>query len=97
MNIMTVGFFLYADRGGIKVWNVGMVTIINTIYTWIILDFIQKALGYEGHPEGMEPVGKTMWITFVVLEIWILVALIASALEQKASPSGTSSETAPLV
>jgi hypothetical protein len=97
MNVMALGFFLYADRGGIKLWNVAMVTVINTLFTWVMLYFCMKAPFYEGAPEAAKTFADIFWVTFIVLEVWILLALVASALEKQAAPAGSSSETTPLV
>ena len=52
MNVMQFGFFLYAHREGIKVWNVAMVFAFNAILTWINLDGdVSTVLDFGGRIE----------------------------------------------
>jgi hypothetical protein len=96
MNILTLGFYLYADRGGIKVWNVAMVFVVNLAWSWPLLDWIANYTTLEGTPKGCEDVmGGIQWSVWVLM-IWSFVALICSGMEKRASPSGSTSETAPL-
>jgi hypothetical protein len=95
-NILTIGFFLYADRGGIKVWNVAMVFLASLAWTWPVLDWIVNYTTLEGAPKDCEDVmGGIKW-TFLALLIWSFVALVCSGMEKRATPSGSASETAPL-
>ena len=51
MNVITVGFYLYADRGGIKVWNVATVFIINAIWTLVTATPVKHAMELDGSPD----------------------------------------------
>lgn len=100
MNILTIGFYLYVDRGGIKVWNVLMVFVVNGFWTWTVLAYMMNAENLDGAPkhgsceDELRALCRSMW----VLLIWSFVALVTSVLEMKlGTPSGSASETAPLV
>ena len=92
MNIITVGFFLYADRGGIKVWNVGMVFIVTLAYTLAITSGGGVVL--DGAPEdcSFDSAAAMFWGLFW----WSALALLLSFLEHRAA-AGTSGERTPLV
>ena len=95
LNIITVGFYLYADRGGIKVWNVAMVFVINGAWTWSMLSPSTHAGELEGAPADCDFAGalSVLWVLFW----WSLLALLCSFLEQRSAPSGTAAETTPIV
>jgi hypothetical protein len=95
LNIFTVGFFAYADRGGIKVWNVTMVFVVYLLFSIVGLNYTKATMNMEAL-EACTASGaamiKVLWITLV----WMAVALGCSFADSKAGTSSTE-ETAPLV
>eukprot|EP00339_Tiarina_fusa_P023488 CAMPEP_0117017978 /NCGR_PEP_ID=MMETSP0472-20121206/13954_1 /TAXON_ID=693140 ORGANISM="Tiarina fusus, Strain LIS" /NCGR_SAMPLE_ID=MMETSP0472 /ASSEMBLY_ACC=CAM_ASM_000603 /LENGTH=172 /DNA_ID=CAMNT_0004722479 /DNA_START=452 /DNA_END=970 /DNA_ORIENTATION=- len=96
MNILTVGFYLYADRGGIKVWNVAMVFLVNLVWSWPVLVWSANYSELEGAPQDCEATMSGMGVVVWVLLIWSFVALVCAGMEKAASPRGSAGETAPL-
>lgn len=96
-NILAIGFFLYADRGGIKVWNVTMVAVTMAVWTWALHTFIvgyQNANNAPDCPGGIQSLHTIMWMQ----TIWSIVPVLCSLLDERAGrTSGTSGESAPLV
>ena len=86
LNVWILGFFLYADRGGIKLGNVFMVWIVYLVqwlvYKPAITDFLEDAC-----PEDLQQMNTAMMVT----EIWMFLALVCSILD---SWSGNLGETA---
>lgn len=97
MNILTIGFYLYADRGGIKLWNVGMVFFFNAWWTMSILSGWKDTKTLEGAPQGCDDVINGGLLVFRILFWWSFAALACSFMEHINRPSGTPSETAPIV
>lgn len=97
MCVMAIGFFLYADRGGIKAWNVAMVFIVNAAWTWTFCHGWNDYSELEGAPQGCQDLvsvfGTCVWILFW----WSLAALVCAVIEHINAPGGTAAESAPLV
>lgn len=95
MNVMQFGFFLYAHREGIKVWNVAMVFAFNAVLTWINLapDFPKL----DGTPSPAACDWETMWTVVWVFFWWTVMFLLCSILEEGSKSRVTTSETAPMV
>ena len=101
-NLFGVGFLLYADRGGIKVWNVILVTIVFGCYTWIMGPFHDFATitSYEDGPTcDLHTMTNGYQYLFHFYVTWPVVASILAILESRSSSDGSSStgETAPLL
>lgn len=97
VNLWILGFFLYADRGGIKFWNVFLVWIIYLAQWLIYKPAIEEFLS-EYCPANLQQLDIAMWVT----EIWIFLALMCAAIEASWSPGaggGTAEaeETRPLL
>ena len=98
MNVMALGFLMYAHREGIKLWNVSMVFIFNGILTWIFAS--SNYMDLDDMPDceartsyGMvATINSITWVTFW----WTVVTLLCSALEEGSKPQGTAAETTPL-
>jgi hypothetical protein len=97
MNILTIRFYLYADRGGIKVWNVAMVCFFNTWWTMIILPGFKTVSKLEGAPQGCDDIINGEWFLLRVHLWWPVAALLCSVIEHIKTPTGTPAETAPIV
>ena len=84
MNIWTIGFMLYADRGGIKVWNVGMVCIFYVIQWFQLkgswMEFAELSEGGEDCDDEVFAMQTTMTVT----QIWIFVTLFCAWMESRA-------------
>lgn len=97
INLFTVGFCLYADRGGIKFWNVLMFAIVYALYVIFSFNVAYSVPSLAGWPAGECDDAMTSWMnTFWVLSAWLLLAVISSFIESKTS-NGSTSETMPLV
>lgn len=97
LNVFTIGFLLYADRGGIRVWNVAMVFIIYGVYLVISIKATSDLkAGMEGFSEEECPIADGWNTSFWVLAIWLILSMMFSILEHKAV-GGTSGERQPLV
>ena len=97
MNVITVGFYLYANRGGIKVWNVAMVFIINAACSWCFMPGFDGYPELEGAPQGCDDLTRSFVTILWVLFWWSLLTLGCAILEHINTPSGTDAESAPLV
>jgi hypothetical protein len=92
MNVMQLGFWAYAHREGIKVWNVSMVFIIQAAM-WRIWTS-STIMDLDGAPVcGSDRM--MMNITWALLW-WTSLTLICSVLENTSKPQGTTSETNPI-
>ena len=87
LNTTQFGFFLYAHREGIKVWNVSMVFVFNAILTWINLspDFTKM----EGAPPSCDwyAMRTAVWVIFW----WTVSFLLCSIAEEGSKPRGSPS------
>jgi hypothetical protein len=97
MNILAIGFYLYADRGGIKVWNVVMVCFFNTWWSLIMLPGFKSMGELEGAPQGCDDIIIGASFVLKVLLWWPIAVLLCSVMEHINTPTGTSAETAPIV
>jgi hypothetical protein len=100
-NLFAVGFLLYADRGGIRFWNVTMVFVFSMIYSWFAWDWAKNWATMEGAPKHCDD-GK-MSTQIIVGVVWIAVAWTFSFLEHctghasgSDSSGGTTNESTPL-
>jgi hypothetical protein len=98
-NVVSVGFFLYADRGGIKVWNVMMVFLVYGAVTYIFMSVPDVSI-MKGAPKT--PCDQGSWDMFSYVAVgWIFVTLVCSYMESRCASShtsrGTPDERAPLV
>jgi hypothetical protein len=97
-SLLGLGFFLYADRGGIRFWNVTMVFVISLIYFWFTWTWARDWKTMEGAPKRCGDFDIT---TQMLVElIWITLSWIFSFLEHRAGRLGgaeaTPSESTPL-
>lgn len=95
LNLFTIGFYLYADRGGIKVWNVAMVFIFNLGFTLMTLT-MNTIADMEGGPKNCQSRVHSTMVFLWALVIWSTFSLLASFMETKSS-DGSPSEQAPLL
>jgi hypothetical protein len=97
-NLFAVGFYLYADRGGIRFWNVTMVFVISVISFWFAWTWARDWKTMVGAPKHCSDYG--MMTQILVAVIWITVSWIFSFLEHRAGHSGgtgaTTDESTPL-
>ena len=97
MSVIAVGFFLYADRGGIKAWNVAMVFIVNAAWTWTFCGGGIDLSELEGAPQDCQDLVSVLNTCVWVLFWWSLASLVCAVIEHINAPSGTAAESAPLV
>jgi hypothetical protein len=96
LQIFTIGFLLYADRGGIKVRNVSMVFFVFLFFAIVLFKAMNAYPSLDGYPSECD---MTLLFTMnCVFVVWPGLALIASILEARASAGNSSSgETQPLL
>jgi hypothetical protein len=94
-NVFAAGFFLYADRGGIKVWNVAMVFAFYLVFSVFMFNLLRDYPNLDGIPEGCSIGGYTT-MTWVTL-IWAALALLFSIMEVKLGSNASRSESTPLL
>lgn len=87
-SVFTIGFFSYADVGGLKVKNVAMVTIFVTAAILAFLPFASIA---------REENCKTSYVQMWLWPIWAGAALIFAIMEDKLGDHGTAEEQSNLV
>ena len=82
-NVLAIGFFLYADRGGIKVWNVMMVFVIYGACTWIWISGSRKSFSMHGAPKtcDLQMSEIVLWSTVG----WSVLALLCAFMESRRS------------
>jgi hypothetical protein len=97
MNILAIGFYLHADRGGIKVWNVAMVCFFNTWWTMIMLPGFKAMAKLEGAPQGCDDIINGEWFLLRLHVWWPVAALLCSVIDHIKTPTGTPAETAHIV
>ncbi|KAG7347270.1 hypothetical protein IV203_030638 [Nitzschia inconspicua] len=98
-NLFALGFFLYADRGGIRLWNVSMVFVIAVVYSWFAWIWAKNWEMMEGAPKHCNDHGMVTMILVGV--VWIAISWIFAFLEHRAGHSGggaggTTNESTPL-
>jgi len=74
VNLVWVGFYIYAVMGKLKVPNVTIVAIVLCVYSVLILPLMDIIEKY-----GCESMKQDMW----VLRIWAMAALIFTLLDEK--------------
>ena len=94
-NIMTIGFFLYADRGGIKVWNVAMVLIVWAACAFTYMATIGPYSKFEAYADCVDEAYRMQKICWYTL-LWAVLAMVSSYMDFK-QEGGTTGETTPLV
>mmetsp|Transcript_3542 Transcript_3542/g.5140 ORF Transcript_3542/g.5140 Transcript_3542/m.5140 type:complete len:167 (+) Transcript_3542:116-616(+) len=73
-NVMVIGFYLYADTGGLTVKNTALVAIINVLYNlcfYLPLKEIVKEINCEGF--------EYWWVT----PVWAVLAAVFTILDYK--------------
>ena len=96
MNIIWIGFLLYADRGGIKVWNIAMVFCVVFLYTWSWMNWENNYDTAKDSPSCdalMVSAAKVVWVQVT----WPALALVCAFVDAKMGGGTSSEETAPLV
>jgi len=95
INVFTIGFFLYADRGGIKVWNVGMVFAIYLVFMIVWLSTGSTVPErYPSCADTYHAFTNAQWVTMV----WATLAFIAAIVDDRMGErSGAEGERVPLV
>ena len=91
--IFALGFFLYADRGGIRFWNVSMVLAICLLYWFSAFYWGMNFESKDGAPPSeVVDKGGSFASWSVVWLAWIGLAWLCSIVEQvKSNQGGTSS------
>jgi hypothetical protein len=97
-NVFVIGFYLYADRGGIKLWNVAMVFLVNGAGTWAWMANSSQLMSMHGAPKTTCSSQMGMILFWSTLG-WSLLALICAFMESRSERAsrGTNEERAPLV
>jgi hypothetical protein len=96
LNLFGIGFLLYADRGGIKVWNVATVFIFFVVWGGFFHVLVQDYPGLDGYPEecSLDGTETSNWGMIA----WISLSLLFSVMETMLGPVISSGqETTPLV
>lgn len=93
MNVVQLGFWIYAHREGIKVWNVTIVFAVNASLFWFYMS--SNIMDLDGAP-ACDQNGTMKTITWVMFW-WTLLTLVCSVLEDGSKPRGTTSETNPII
>ena len=89
-NLWILGFFLFADRSGIKVWNVFMVWFFYQVQ-WLLYKPVMTSFMEGSCPNEL----RAFNVTMIVTGIWISLALVSSFMEERAAPTGP--ESSPLI
>ncbi|KAL7576849.1 hypothetical protein ACA910_013862 [Epithemia clementina (nom. ined.)] len=100
INVFAVGFFLLADRGGIHLWNVAMVFVINSIASWPLLALATHYKPIVESDADCTASLQSLQITTWAMVVWSALALVASFLDARQETStnaGTTGERTPLV
>jgi hypothetical protein len=84
--LYVIGFLLYADRGGIRFWNVTMVFVFSMINLYWLWTWNNKMMSMDGAPSGCNDGAGTQIMVFT---IWIALAWIFSFLEHRAAGGGS--------
>ena len=93
LNIFIIFFLLYADRGGIKFWNVLMVFVAFALYGWTNVRYLHS---FDFSTTAAAGCANDSYKTYNWINIlWPALAAICAFLEERADP-GTSDETQPL-
>jgi hypothetical protein len=87
-NVFVVGFFAYADAGGLTVKNVAMVTIVMAAFSLMQLPTTSTLQG--GACSGML---EQIWF----FPVWAIAALVFTLLDEKLGDRGTTAENESLV
>jgi hypothetical protein len=92
-NLFIIGFLLYADRGGIKSWNVAMVFFFTSMSVWINVSWMNSVHGGEAKA-CVAPWKTGSWVFLG----WSGAALLCAILEDVGvrRTSGTNEEQQPL-
>lgn len=99
VSLWSLGFFLYADRGGIRFWNVTMVFVFSMIFMWFSWTWANDWTSMEGAPKHCDDGG--MATRAIIGMVWIALTWILSFVEHRAGHSaggsgGTTNESTPL-
>ena len=74
ISCFNIGFLLYADRGGIKLWNISTVVIIYAMYEYVIF------------PTTTTTCHDTSSSSLLMNVIWPIVAFVCAVIDKKMSP-----------
>jgi hypothetical protein len=100
-SLWAIGFFLYADMGGIRVSNVAMVTVFTTILTVTGYLAMTNGAGPPPPPDDAACVADTnagLLAGVIVGLVWIWITLFCSIMEKQVSGNtGTAGETTPMM
>ena len=96
LNIYAIGFLLYAERGGIQIWNISMVLIFCIVWTLLVLyDFLpsmQELDQFATCGDDFVSMQSGSWTVVV----WLALALVSSLVDTRLAVPATADETAPL-
>ena len=94
MNLFVIGFLLYADRGGIKVWNTTMVFVVFFFLTLIWMTYLNASEAASDAPDCERAVNSVRVIMWVQI-IWAALAMLCAVVDSKVGRA-TGEETTPL-
>lgn len=86
-SLFALGFFLYADRGGIRFWNVTMVLIVSFLSWFTMYEWMNHYASLEGAPKHC--MGGSNWMMWMWIG-WIGAAWLLSIVEQVAGNRASS-------
>lgn len=104
LSIFCLGFFLYADRGGIAVWNVSLVFIVCAVYSGIAFHSLNAL--WEANEDVAESCSQdknTAFKSSLGYLLWAALTVVTALLEDNAkesvaaAQSGNNGESSPLV
>ena len=75
ISCFNIGFLLYADRGGIKLWNISTVVIIYAMYEYVIFPTTTTTTCHE-----------TSSSSLLMNVIWPIVAFVCAVIDTKMPP-----------
>jgi hypothetical protein len=94
LSLFSLGFLVYADKGGLHTWNVSFVSVFVLVWMWIqkvgMIDAMGPAI-LEECAGGMGSAGS-LWISIV----WILLALLGVIVDEQMGDGASAGEREPL-
>jgi len=96
LNVFTIGFFLYADRGGIKAWNVAMVFVVYVAGSSLYISMASTMMESKNLKECSDELSKGVTLLWTTM-VWSALSLAAAIADERIGNGGTAGETTPLV
>ena len=95
MNLFLIGFLLYADRGGIKVWNTAMVFVFFLFLTLLWLSAFKLLETASDAPSCDKTFGSLRFLMWLQI-IWSALAMVFALVDDRMGGVVTEEETTPL-